>query len=406
MPEIRMPALGADMTSGRLIEWHVAPGDPVHRGDIVATVDTDKAEIDIETFADGVLDTLVVAPGAKVPIGAVLATVRAEGDGTGAPSPPSAVAEAPPTAPAPVALPPSVHRGFHEPAAVPGPHRRRVTPLARRVAGSLGVDLGAVEGTGPDGAVTRADVEAAAGIAAHAVTAPPGTARAEHRPDVERLATLRAAVAALMARSKREIPHFTLQRTIDLTAATTWLEAYNSSRPPSDRLLPAALLLRAVVLAASEAPNVNGTYEDGTYRPADHVDLGVAVSLRQGGIIAPAIPSAEVLALPELMATLRDVTARARRGVLRASDVSGATLTVTNLGDQGADLVQGVIFPPQVALVGFGRVAARPVAVDGLVGARLTVIATLAADHRVSDGHQGSRFLALLDQHLQEPEQL
>ena len=113
-----------------------------------------------------------------------------------------------------------------------------------------------------------------------------------------------------------------------------------------------------------------------------------------------------MLALPELMAALRDVTARARRGVLRASDVSGATLTVTNLGDQGADLVQGVIFPPQVALVGFGRVAARPVAVDGLVGARLTVIATLAADHRVSDGHQGSRFLALLDQHLQEPEQL
>jgi len=397
--ELRMPTLGADMTAGTLLEWHVAPGDAVRRGDIVATVDTDKAEIEIETFDEGVVDALVVAPGTKVPVGTVLATFRADGPVAAPPAP-----AAPP--PAPVAAPPAP--AAPPPTVAPGEHRPRVSPLARRIAADLGLDLATVSGTGPGGAVTRVDVERAGAPPAAAEPAPavPDAAAAEHRSADERLASLRAAVAALMARSKREIPHYTLQRTIDLTAALDWLGAYNAGRPPAQRVLPAALLLRAVALAAHDVPEVNGTYEDETFRPAPHVTLGVAISLRQGGVIAPAIPNADTLALPQLMTALRELTARARRGVLRGTDLGGATLTVTNLGDQGADLVNGVIFPPQVALVGLGRIAERPVAADGMVGARRTVIATLAGDHRVSEGHRGSLFLASLDHHLQEPEAL
>ena len=209
-----------------------------------------------------------------------------------------------------------------------------------------------------------------------------------------------------MARSKREIPHYYLQRDIDMSAALDWLQAHNAQCPAGERILPAALLLRAVALAAHDVPEVNGTYTDGAFRPAPHVDLGVAVSLRAGGVIAPVIPAADALALPALMTALRALTARARRGKLHGMDISGGTLTVTSLGDTGADLVHGVIFAPQVALVGFGRIAARPWAVGDLLGSRPMVTATLAADHRVSDGHRGSLYLSSLDHHLQEPDQL
>lgn len=407
MPELRMPALGADMTSGRLLEWHVAAGDQVRRGDIVATVDTDKAEIDIETFDSGIIDELVAQPGAKVPVGGVLAMIRPKGTTAterAVTQPPSPVTPEPPPSPAP-STPPSPPAATPPASRTEPAHRPRVSPLARRIAADLGVDLATVRGTGPGGAITRVDVDAVAQSEPE-VTRPAGGPAAEHRSTAERQASLRAAVGELMARSKREIPHYGLQRTIDLTAALTWLDGHNGDRPPAERLLPAALMLRAVVLSAHDVPEVNGTYEDGAFRPAAAVSLGVAVSLRQGGIIAPAIPGADRLTLPELMVALRELTARARRGVLRGADLAGATLTVTSLGEHGADLVHGVIFPPQVALVGFGRIAERPVASGGMVGARRTVVATLAGDHRVSDGHVGSLFLAAIDHHLQEPDRL
>ena len=418
MAELKMPSLGADMTSGRLLEWHVGPGDHVARGDIVATVDTDKAEIDIETFHGGVVEQLLVDPGTKVDVGAPLAIIgedapaQVAGRENGRPAPvaaePPPVVPAPPPAPAPAAQAPQVPQ-----ASVPG-HRRRVSPLARRTAAQLGVDLQAVEGTGPGGAVTQVDVQRAAAAQPTAAPPAPGAtpapapapAAVEHRSAEDRLASLNRAVGELMARSKREIPHYYLQRDIDMTAALEWLEVHNAGCPPSERLLPAALLLRAAALAAHDVPEINGTYEDGAFRPAPHVDLGVAVSLRAGGIIAPAIKAADTLALPELMTALRALTSRARRGSLLAADFAGGTLTVTSLGDQGADLVHGVIFAPQVALVGFGRIARRPWAAGDMVGSRAVVTATLAADHRVSDGHRGSLYLASLDHHLQEPDQL
>jgi pyruvate dehydrogenase E2 component (dihydrolipoamide acetyltransferase) len=209
-----------------------------------------------------------------------------------------------------------------------------------------------------------------------------------------------------MARSKREIPHYYLARTFDLSAAVAWLATENAGRPPAERLLPAALLLKATALAARRAPAVNGFYLDGAFAPAEAVHLGVAIALRGGGLVAPAIHDADARSVDELMAALRDLVERARAGRLRASEMADPTLTVTNLGDQGADEVHGVIYPPQVALVGFGRVLERPWADGGMLGVRPTVRATLAADHRVTDGHEGSRFLAAVDALLQTPEEL
>jgi pyruvate dehydrogenase E2 component (dihydrolipoamide acetyltransferase) len=216
---------------------------------------------------------------------------------------------------------------------------------------------------------------------------------------------MRHAIGELMARSKREIPHYYLATTIDLAAATAWLAERNAQRPVTERLLPAALLLKATALAAKQVPALNGFWGAG-FQAAPAVHLGVAVSLRGGGLVAPAIHDTDALTVDELMAALRDLVERARAGRLRSSEMSDPTLTVTNLGDRGAEEVYGVIYPPQVALVGFGTITERPWAANGLLGVRATVRATLAADHRASDGHEGSRFLTIIDDLLQAPEAL
>ena len=388
-----MPSLGADMTEGTLLEWLVQPGDTVHRGDIVAVVDTSKSAIDIEVFTDGTVTELLVQPGETVPVGTPLAVL--DGDAS----------------PAVVAVPPPEAATSDEasvPAHVPA------SPFARRRAAELGIDLATVAGHG--GVISVADVErAAAGspspVAASeappvvaAVPAPEPPQVTTHRGD--HAAAMRQAIATLMARSKREIPHYYLQQTIDLHEALAWLARVNAERSVADRILPAALLLKATALGAREVPAMNGFFVDGAFAPADHVHLGVAVSLRGGGLIAPALHDADTLSLDAVMAGMKDLVQRARSGRLRSSEMSDPTLTVTNLGEQGAEAVHGVIYPPQVALVGFGRIVDRPCAVDGMLAVRPTVVATLAADHRVSDGHGGGLLLAEIDRLLQEPDAL
>ncbi|MEX2557722.1 MAG: dihydrolipoamide acetyltransferase family protein [Actinomycetota bacterium] len=388
MSEFRMPSLGADMEAGKLIEWKVKPGDHVSRGDIVAVVDTDKAAIEIEIFETGTVQELLVAEGTKVPVGTPLALIAA--DGTEAAAVPSRA----PSEPARPEAPP--------------PARRLASPLARRAAHELGVDLSRVAGTGPGGAITRADIERAA-AARDAETPQAETVRAQATPEPstqDRKAAMRQAIGALMARSKREIPHYYLATDIDMKPALAWLEEHNAERPATERLLPAALLLKAVALATHDVPEMNGFWMEGAFRPGDGVHVGVAISLRQGGLIAPAIRDVDEKSLDELMTSLRDLVQRARSGVLRASEMSEPTITVTNLGDQGVETVFGVIYPPQVALVGFGKIGDRPWASGGLVGSRPLVKATLAADHRASDGHRGGLFLAAVDHFLQEPDHL
>ena len=211
---------------------------------------------------------------------------------------------------------------------------------------------------------------------------------------VDQNAAMRQAIGRLMARSKREIPHYYLQEDVELTAALGWLQHRNEQAAVDARILPAALLYKAVALAAAAMPELNGHWIDERFVAGSGVHLGVAISLRGGGLVAPAVHDADRLSLVELMGVLRDVTARARGGRLRGSEMTDATITVTNLGDRGVRSVFGVIYPPQVALVGFGKISDRVWDVDDGIGIRPAVTATLSADHRATDGHIGARFLA------------
>ena len=209
-----------------------------------------------------------------------------------------------------------------------------------------------------------------------------------------------------METANREIPHYWVTRDLDFTGAQAWLVDHNASLPPARRAVGAAVLLAATARAASALPNFNGRWVDGELQPASTVDLGVVIALRGGGLLVPVVPDAQTLTATEMMERMGDLVRRARAGHLRSSDMKEPTITVSNLGDQGADTVLGVIYPPQVALVGFGRVTQRPWAEDGMLGVRPVVTASIAGDHRASEGHEASRFLALIDQFVQSPESL
>ncbi|MDH4052431.1 MAG: 2-oxo acid dehydrogenase subunit E2 [Rubrivivax sp.] len=282
--------------------------------------------------------------------------------------------------------------------------RGRVSPAARRRAAEAGVDADSLHGTGVDGAVTLADVELAISAATKAAPAAPAPARAG-RGGFDP-AQMRQAIAAAMGRSKREIPHYYLGTTVDFHAAQTWLDGWNASRPPAERLLPAVLLLKATARALAQVPQLNGFYGKDGFRAGSGIHIGWAISLRGGGLVAPALHDADRQDLPALMTSLRDLVRRARTGGLKSSELTDPTITVTSLGDRGADSVLGVIYPPQVAIVGFGRVVERPWVVAGSVVPRPLVTLSLAADHRASDGHLGGRLLAAIDGALQDPAKL
>ena len=217
---------------------------------------------------------------------------------------------------------------------------------------------------------------------------------------------MRQAIAAAMSRSKREIPHYYLSQTVNVSAALTRLQQLNSDRSPAERMLPAALFLCTIARAMTKLPELNGFWEDGRFRPGDGVHIGWAIALRDGGLVAPAIRDADKRSLDELMAAMRDLVQRARSYGLRSSELSDPTITVTSLGDRGAESVLPIIYPPQVAMIGIGRVVTRPWVVDGAIGPRPVVTMTLAGDHRASDGHRGGLLLAEIDRLLQETEAL
>lgn len=399
--EFAMPSLGADMDDGVIVEWLIAPGDRVARGQVVAVVETDKSEIEVEIFQDARVEELLVPAGARVGVGTPIARL-------GGVAGPASTDTAPPrqgsiTSPVLRRLADRldvdqgvlvgsgaggrVRRDDLMAAAVTRP-QRRLTPRARRLAGEAGVDPNALPG---DSVITGSDIEDA------------GARRVEpddrggEAPDAADPASdadpMRARIASLMARSWAEIPHFHVSDRIDLTEMLDRLEAYNERVGPAGRVLPAAVLLCAVARAARRVPAVNGWWIDGAFRPAAVVDLAVVVAQRGGGIIAPTIGSADELGIVEMMERLNGVVSRARARRLRTADAAPASLTVTNLGDLGAESVHGVIHTPQVALVGFGAIREDVVAVESLIGVRSMVSATIAGDHRSFDGLVAAKFL-------------
>jgi pyruvate dehydrogenase E2 component (dihydrolipoamide acetyltransferase) len=426
-----LPSLGADMDRAKLNMWLVRPGDVVHKGQIIAEVETEKAVLDVECWDEGVIEKLLVQPGPEwLPVGTPLARIRSV-----EPAESTLPAETP-TTPAQKPLP-----------ARPPARRPEPTPPVRHLAHELGVDLSTLQGTGEGGTITRSDVRAAAAPAESPPTALPinGEQRVKASPrarfladrlgvelsgvaasgpggmvtaaDVEsqpapapepedKLTAMRRAIARSMARSKREIPHYYLATHIDLDEAMRWLETQNAERSVSKRILPAALLLKATALGLREIPELNGHWIDEGFRPSPSIHLGVAVSIREGGLVAPAIHDADQLDLDEMMERLRDLVNRARSWRLRSSEMSDPTITVTNLGDRGVETAFPVIIPPQVAMVGFGKVVDTVVAVDGKAAIHPVIHATLSGDHRVTDGHRGGLLLAAIDRLLQEPQAL
>jgi len=396
MTDFVMPSLGADMEDGTLVEQLVGPGDPVHRGDIIAAVETQKGAIEIEVFEDGFLDKWLVPLGTKVPVGTPIAVIRASAepdtpdmpqpaDPSPAPPPPEAPQPVDPVAPpvAPEEPSPVPEQPPEMPPELSLSDRQRVSPAARRRAGQTGFDLASL---GTEKIISLNDIPDA--------KAP------------EPLSAMRQAISAAMTRSKREIPHYYLYDQIDLTRAEDFIASINADQPPEARLALGVLYIRAVALAAQKYPDFNGHFEDGQFIPGEAVHLGMAINLRSGGLVAPALHDATTGDLTALMARLKDLVARVRQGRFRARELSDPTITLTSLGDRGVAGITGVIFPPQVAIVGIGTPTLQPAVIDDTVQPRRIAQITLAADHRVSDGHNGAKFLRAIIKHLQHPEKL
>ena len=402
MAEFVMPTLGSDMTEGTLVEWKKKMGDRVVKGEIIAEVDTEKAAIEIESFHTGVIEQLIAKPGERVPVGTVMAIIREEGtQAQPAAQAPASTAPLQTVSPKkPVSSLPPAPPSIAAPVTEPG--RLRISPAARKLAAELGVAPTFVQGTGPGGAITLDDIQRGTQAQRRQPSAPPVFAGEAG----DRQARMRQTIAAAMARSKREIPHYYLSTTIDMGRAMTWLKEENLKRPVTDRLLYGVLLIKAVALALRQVPELNALWKENAAVQSPDIHVGVAISIRQGGLVAPAIHHTDKRSLGELMSSFQDVVKRARAGTLRSSELSDPTITVTSLGEQGVETVFGVIYPPQVALVGFGKVAERPWAIEGQVVSRPVVTASLSADHRVTDGHRGGIFLSAVDRLLQEPGQL
>jgi pyruvate dehydrogenase E2 component (dihydrolipoamide acetyltransferase) len=448
--KVVMPKLSEAMETGKLLRWLKQEGDRISGGDIVAEIETDKADIELEAFGSGVLRKLLVAPGAVVPVGCLIAVIADPGEdiggliGGGAPAPPAPAARAAdragaapaspasspaaPPAPAPVAAPaprPAPEPGAAVAAATIAPAssamaapmilpggRLRASPLARKLAQRAGIDLARVTGTGPSGRIIQRDIEAY--VAAHPVAAPAGAPRgapaavaasavARTGPDVEEIALtpIRAAIARQMVQSKAPVPHFYVTTEIAMERAAALREELQTL-PGAPRLTVTDLVVRACALTLRKHPGVNASFHGDTLRRHQAVHVGIAVAL-EDGLITPVLRDCDQKALFQIAAESRDLVERTRGRKLRQQELSGATFSVSNLGMFPIDEFSAIINPPEGAILAVGAILDKPVVVDGqlAVGKRMRV--TLSCDHRVMDGAMAARFLGDLKAALEAP---
>lgn len=375
-----MPSLGADMESAVLMEWKVKEGDSVAKGDVIAEVETSKGVIEIEVFEDGIVEKLLVEEETECGVGAPLAIIRTEGDVIPAEVPAKSSPE-PVAAIAPVNLPSDKAPESSE------EKRIKASPAARRRAKEMGIDL-----------FTLATAEDVVHLSQVESSAPAGA--------ISETSGMRQAIARAMSRSNAEIPHYYLGTSINMTPALHWLEEENKKRSIQERILPAALLIRAVVLSLKCVPELNGFWENDTSHIKTEINPGIAIALRHEGLITPALLNAETMNLDQTMRSLDDLITRTREGKLRNTEITQQTITITNLGDLGVQSVYGVIYPPQVALVGLGRIIDAPWAEGDALCVHKVMQATLSGDHRATDGRTGAKFLEKLNDLLQHPEEL
>jgi pyruvate dehydrogenase E2 component (dihydrolipoamide acetyltransferase) len=429
MTEFLMPSLGADMEDGTLVEWRKKIGDTVKRGDIIAEVETQKGLIEIELFDEGVIEKLLIKEGEKVPVGTPMALINPDGAGVETKKVTASKKKEVELHPIEEKAEPQVMEKLTKDI------RIKATPIAKKIAEDKGIDLSQITGSGEKGAITKDDVENAIVQKGEISKTEKGEKPVEKLVEVEPEKTgtqpseaelykkekqpvevkkersvnpaevIRSAVAAAMSKSNREIPHYYLEKRIDMSKALAWMKETNRERPIQKRLLPAALFIKAVASSLDEVPELNAIWENGL-QLKNEINIGFVISLRTGGIIVPAILQADAKSVDEIMDALNDVIPRARALKLRSSELSDSTITITNIGEGSADKVFGVIYPPQVAIVGFGNITEQAFAENGMLGIRPVVDVTLAGDHRATDGITGSRFLASLNKYLQNPESL
>jgi pyruvate dehydrogenase E2 component (dihydrolipoamide acetyltransferase) len=411
--EVVMPQMGADMTEGTLLRWLKQEGDAVARGDVIAEIETDKANVEIEAFEAGVFRKTLAAEGDVIPIGGIIAIVAGADDdisaytsGTATAAPAAATTR--PAAAAAMAAAPTAARepqkamaGTSQPAN--GAHGRvRISPVARRIADERGIDIGTIQGTGPDGRIIRRDVEAyaaaprtgaaSAGRALQAATPAPAASK------------MRQAIARRMSQSKREAPHYYLLIDIDMTDAAAFRKQANDVFPEDERVSINDLIVKAAALALQKHPMFNATIAGGDAQPELHAEQNICIGIAlESGLIAPALLDAGGKPLPQLAREARDLAGRAKGGALRPDEMSAGTFTISNLGAYGVETLIAIIQPPQTAILGVGAVTAQPAVHDGAVTIRQMMKAALSADHRITDGAQGAQFLAEIKRVLEHP---
>ena len=452
--EVVMPQMGADMTEGTVLRWLKHEGDGVERGEIIAEIETDKANIEIEAFEGGTFRTALAAEGEVVHVGEVIAVIADPADdiskygaGTGAPRPVEAKASAagtataappappPPVAPAPQEASPTIEAQPEDeqpptPAPPPGVHhaqptteelqaggstngRLRASPVARRIARERGIDLHQVRGSGPDGRILRSDVEQFTGAAPRPApaAAPPRPATPSAAPrtgapagEVVQMSRMRQAIARRMSQSKREAPHYYLLVDIDMSAALDLRRQINDAIDGDEaaRVSINDLIVRACALALQRYPAFNATMEGEQVMRHDAQNVCIAIAM-DDGLIAPAVLDAGRKTVTQIAGETKDLVGRAKGGSLKPEEMSAGTFSITNLGAYGIETLIGIIQPPQTAILGVGSVMEQPVAVDGVVGTRQMMKVALSADHRVTDGAQGAQFLGEIKRLLEKP---
>jgi pyruvate dehydrogenase E2 component (dihydrolipoamide acetyltransferase) len=418
LEDITMPSLGADMTEGTLTEWLVKEGDQVNSGDIIAVLETQKGAIDMEVYSSGTIAEILIEPVMEVPVGTVLARID-----IAEPSQKISV-PTPILAPIPTVIPDEITSEASTETEISTTVSEQVkvtdtkvtdikaSPIVRRLAKEQQLNLTSIKGSGPQGAILLNDLASFLKTETETETkAKPETKSEQHKPADKSVQNMRNAISVAMAKSKQEIPHFYLSLELDITNVQKWLQQKNQTTPPEEYVLLLALLLKALAYALVKYPKLNGFYRNGSsqqhyFEQASAIHIGNVISLRQGGLVVPAIHDVDKLSVSELMHGLRDITERSRNGHLRSSELMDATITVTNMGERGADSVFGIIYPPQVAILGFGKARETAKIVNGNVVVASVLTVSLSADHRVIDGMLAAKFLNYLSKQLQKPERL
>jgi len=406
MPDINMPKLSDTMEEGTVVEWKKKTGDPVKKGEVIAEVESDKATFDLESEADGVLNILV-EQGVPAKIGAPIARI-----GDTAPPAKPAPKEAPKAEKAPPPLPPAPKPAAPEPARATNGSDGAATvevkasPLARRLASELGVNLASIQGTGPEGRIVKEDVEAAAAGKAAPVRTPSPTPPRASGPEVEVVEPTRmqATIARRMAESKSTIPEFTVTVEARVDLAVAMRQQLKDSVPGAEKVTMTDFLVRASALALRKFPEVNSSWVDGKFQRKRRISIGLAVAPSQGmGLLVPVVHDADLKDLIQISIESRQVIERARSGRPAEGDLAGATFSISNLGMYGVDEFTAIINPPEAAILAVGAIKDVAVVDAGRVVPGKVMRMTLSVDHRVFYGATAAQFMAEVKRLIENP---